>query len=66
MTNIFFRFEKLYFWTIFCPFSQFRGQKQFSKKKYGSVMHTTSKGFLVQCHNSEKDNDPIPRKHSDR
>ena len=29
-------------------------------------MHTTSKGFLVQCHNSEKDNDPIPRKHSDR
>ena len=50
--------------TIFGPFPQFLEQKVFLKTP--AVSGTTSKEFLAPCKNSEKSNDPIPRKHPDR
>ena len=59
MTKFFFKFKNPYFW----PISNFGGQKRFSRKS-GSVSHNLR--FLVQCRNSEKPNDPIPRKQPNR
>ena len=64
MTKFFFKFKKSYFWHFFGPFPKFWGQKKFFQKI--GLSCTTSKGFLAPCQNSEKSNDPIPRKHPDR
>ena len=48
---------------IFGPFPQFWGQKMFFQKICLSAQPWT---FLAPCQSSEKSNDPIPRKHSDR
>ena len=50
--------QKPYFW----PISLIVGVKKVFAKKSGSVMYNLY-GFLVLCQNSEKPNDPVPRKH---
>ena len=42
-------------------FPNFWGNESFYTKNRLSC--TTSKGFLEPCQNSEKSNDPVPRKH---
>ena len=64
MTNFFFKFKKPNIWSNISAFPQFFEQKMFFQKS-NSVMHNL-KGFLAPCQNSEKSNDPIPRKHPDR
>ena len=59
MTKFFFNFKKLYFWHIFGPFLKFLEQEKFSSKNL-ALSHTTSEGFLPQCQNLQKSNDPIP------
>ena len=60
MTKFFFKFKKLYFCPIFGPFPLFWGKKVFPENL--ALSRTTSQGFLATCQNSEKSNDPIPRK----
>ena len=57
------KIQKALFLSIFGPFPQFLGQKKFFHKT--ELLPTTSEGFLALCQNSEKSNDPIPRKHPD-
>ena len=52
MTKLLKKFEKLCFWLIFGPFSQFLENPALSC--------TTSYWFLVPCQNLEKTNDTIP------
>ena len=56
VTKFFNKLKNPYFWPIFSPFSQFLGQKSFSKKK--TLPRTTSYGFLPKF----RTNDPIPKK----
>ena len=60
ITKFLFKFKKLYFWPIFLFLGGGGegGQKIFSQK----IWHA----FLVSCRNSEKPNDPIPRKQPNR
>ena len=55
MTRFFFKFKTLYFWPTS---TNFGGKKCFPKKP---GIHNLIQ-FLVPCRNSEKPNDPIPRK----
>ena len=58
MNKFFFKLKK----TIFGTFPNFFGQKKFSQK-YWAVMHNFIR-VSGTCHNSDKSNDPIPRKHT--
>ena len=49
---------------LFWPISQFLGLKVLPKNLI--LLHRTWWGFLAPCQNSEKPNDPIPRKPLDR
>ena len=60
ITKFFFKFKKPFFW----PISSISGVKFFSKLH--ALSHTPSQRFLAPCQNSEKSNDPIPRKHLHR
>ena len=53
------------FLSNFDPFSEHLGQKKFFYKNL-VLSRTTSTGILAPCHNLEKPNDPISRKHSDK
>ena len=64
MTNFFNKFKKLCFWSICLSFSQFWGQKIFSRKS-SSVTHNFIWSSAL-CQNFEKNNDAIPRKHPNR
>ena len=65
MTKSFNKFKKPCFQSIFPPFSQFWGQKEFFSED-PALSCTTSYGFLSLLQNSEKTNDAIPRKRLDR
>ena len=60
MTKFFFKFKKPYFWSFLAHFPNFGGKKSFSTKSSCYAQR------LAPCQNSEKPNDPIPRKHPDR
>ena len=63
MTIFFFKFKKPYFWPIFGPFPKFLQQKILTKNQ--AIIHNFVR-VLAPSQNSEKSNDPIPRKHPDR
>ena len=59
MINFFKKFKKPNFCPFLAHFHNFWGKKFFHKTE---LLPTTSEGFLALCQNSEKSNDPIPRK----
>ena len=61
MTKFFNKFKKPCFWSIFGPFSQFWGQKQFP-----ALSRTTSYEFLAPFQNLEKTKHTFSRKCQDR
>ena len=61
--QFFFKFKKPNFRHFF-PISLIFWEKEFPPKI--GLSCTTSYGSLAPCKNSEKSNDPIPRKHPDR
>ena len=67
MTKSFNKSKQSCFRLIFCPISQYLGQKQFFRKiRLCYAQLTTSYEFLAPCQNSEKTNDTIPRKRPNR
>ena len=63
MTKFFFKLKNTYLWSVFDQFPQFWGAKKVFPK---NLACKTSYGSLVPCQNSEKPNDPILRKKTNR
>ena len=61
MPKFFFKFKKPYFWPIF----PILGAKKVFPKNL-AVTHNLIRVSVPPCQNSEKPNDPIPRKQPDR